>query len=515
MSESSAARAPSLPRLPRASGVLLHPTSLPGPHGIGDLGEQAYRFADYLRQAEQRLWQIMPLGPTGYGDSPYAARSAFAGNPLLISLEVLRDEGLLQPSDMQGVPESATDRVNFGAVQAFKLPRLRLAFERFVARGGEQSPEYGAFRERTHRWLDDFTLFMGLLLEQEWRPWWEWPAELARREPAALVTAEARLAAEIGFQRFQQYQFDRQWSRLRAYANQQDVHFVGDIPIFVAQDSADVWARPDQFKLDPAGRPLVVSGVPPDYYSPTGQLWGNPIYHWERQASERFAWWVERFRAILGQVDVVRIDHFRGFQAAWEVPAGDETAEHGTWTDGPGAALFHAVIAALGPIPVVLEDLGLITPEVESLREQLGYPGMKVLHFAFGDDAGNPYLPHNYQANCVVYTGTHDNDTSIGWFRGLAPAERGRVQRYLGRSGDDISHDLLRLALMSVADTAIIPLQDVLGLGPEARMNVPGRPDGNWSWRVMPGQATTTHADGLADLTRLYGRAGPWIVTPG
>ncbi len=497
-------------RWPRASGLLLHPTSLPGGQGIGDLGDEAYRFVDFLAAAEQRLWQILPLGPPDADGSPYAAESAFAGNPLLISLAALAEEGLLDSDDLASAPDAPAERVDFARVRAAKLPRLRRAYERFAATGGLDGPDFGAFREQARDWLDDYALYAALKAAHGGRDWRAWPAELRQRQPAVLNAARARLSVEVGFQQFLQYAFDAQWSRLKRYANARDVHLVGDLPIFVALDSADVWAHPEQFKLTPAGEPIGVAGVPPDYFSAEGQLWGNPVYDWERQRAGGFAWWIERFRWTLRQVELVRLDHFRGFQASWQVPAGERTAIRGEWVPGPGAALFAALAAALGPLPIIVEDLGLITPDVIALREQLGYPGMRVLQFAFGGDADNPHLPHNYVHNCVVYTGTHDNDTSVGWFAGLDDRTRGHLLRYLGYRPGRIHLGLLRLALASIADIAIAPVQDVLGLGSEARMNVPGRAGGNWSWRLRAGQLSPDCATSLAELSHTYGRANRW-----
>ncbi|HLZ70123.1 MAG TPA: 4-alpha-glucanotransferase [Dehalococcoidia bacterium] len=492
----------------RAAGILLHPTSLPGPHGCGDLGDAAYGFVDWLARARQRLWQILPLGPTGFGNSPYATRSAFAGNWLLISLERLRDAGLLENADLDGAPAAQADRADFAAVLPWKQERLRRAFAHFEAgAGAEQRERLQSFAAAQAHWLDDFALFMALRSAHQDQPWSAWPSALRSRDAAALADAERSLASEVAFQRFVQWQFTERWGALKAYANQRGVRVLGDLPIFVALDSADVWAHPELFQLDAAGRPLAVAGVPPDYFSATGQRWGNPLYRWDVLAQTGYAWWIERFRHALTQADLVRIDHFRGFEAYWEVPADEATAVNGRWQPGPGIALFDAVRAALGTTPFVAEDLGVITPEVEALRRAVGAPGMKVLQFAFGDDATNPYLPHNYTANAVVYTGTHDNDTSAGWWAALGEVERDRVRRYLARDGSDLAHDLIRLAYSSVAEMAIAPAQDVLGLGSEARMNLPGRAQDNWAWRLLPGALRDDHAAWLAELADTYGRA--------
>jgi 4-alpha-glucanotransferase len=494
-------------RAERVSGVLAHPTSFPGPHGIGDLGDAAYRFVDWLTIAGQRLWQLMPLGPTGYGDSPYAAFSAFAGNPLLISLDRLVGEGLQEAGDLAGLPELHQWEVEYGPVIYAKFPLLQRAFDRYRAGAASgQRPAFEAFCEQHADWLNDYALFMALKNEHGGQPWTTWEKGIRLREPAAVGAARQRLAAEIRYQQFVQFQFYRQWGELRRYANAHDVRIVGDVPIFVAHDSADVWANRHLFKLNPDGTPRVVAGVPPDYFSETGQLWGNPVYDWDVAAADGYAWWIARMRAVLTQVDVIRIDHFRGFAAAWAVPAGDETAAGGRWERGPGRAFFDALRAAIGDVPIIVEDLGLITQDVIDLRDSLGFPGMNVLQFAFGDDPDNDYLPHNHLRNSVVYTATHDNQTTIGWFHGLSSADRQAVQRYIGKDASDITWDLIRLALGSVADTAILALQDVMRLGDEARMNTPGRPWGNWSWRYLPHQLHDGLAAGLGELTSAYGR---------
>src|SRR6266540_494247 len=454
---------------PRKSGILLHPTSLPGRWGIGDLGDAAYAFVDFLTAAGQQLWQVMPLGPTGYGDSPYQGFSAFAGNPLLISLDNLLAEGLLADEDLFGAPSFPDAMVDYGAVIPFKDALLRRSFERFMAAAApEQRDAFADFRARNHAWLDDYALFAALKQAHGGANWNTWPPETAARQPEAIAYWTRDLSDQIEFHAYLQFQFFSQWRRLKQYANERGVQIVGDIPIFVAYDSADVWANREIFALDDQGRPTVVAGVPPDYFSATGQLWGNPLYRWDVLARRGYTWWVERFRTTLTLVDIARLDHFRGFAAYWEVPAGEPTAVKGRWAPGPGVALFEVVRAALGGLPIIAEDLGLITQDVEDLRDTLGFPGMKVLQFAFNGDPDDAYLPHNYERRCVVYTGTHDNDTTLGWWRTITPDDRRNVQLYLGRDGSDISWDFIRLALASVAEMAIIPMQDVLGLGSEA-----------------------------------------------
>jgi 4-alpha-glucanotransferase len=494
-------------RFPRVGGLLLHPTSLPGSSGIGDLGQAAYQFIDFLATSGLHLWQVMPLGPTGYGDSPYATLSAFAGNPLLLSLEKLVEDGLLTRADLDWLPAFNPRMVEYGSVIEHKMRLLRHSFERFA--GGASSHWHealAAFCEHHSVWLADYALFMALKDLHRGAVWNTWDSELATRRPDALARARTALAWDVHFYEYVQFLFFRQWSALHTYAGQRGIRIIGDIPIFVAYDSADVWAHPELFFLDEQGNPTVVAGVPPDYFSATGQLWGNPLYRWDRLAETGYAWWIERFRAALAQLDIVRLDHFRGFADYWEVPAGEETAIHGRWVPGPGAAFFHAITAALGEIPIIAEDLGLITPDVHALRDELGYPGMRVLQFAFGTDATNEHLPHQYPHNCVVYTGTHDNDTTVGWYATLPTKERRFLARYLGHESQEIHWDLIRLALASVADMAIIPLQDVMGLGSEARMNLPGRASGNWSWRYTSDQLTWTMVERLRDLVEIYGR---------
>jgi 4-alpha-glucanotransferase len=489
------------------SGILAHPTSFPGPHGIGDLGDGAEHFVDWLARAGQHRWQIMPLVPTGYGDSPYASPSAFAGNPLMISLDRLVQDGLLDRADVDAHQGFDPHRVEFEHVRAFKEPLLRQAFERVWSGASPQrKPPMEEFARAEGSWLHDFATFMAAKDEFQQRAWPEWDSAIAHREPEALASFQRARRPDIQYHSFVQYLFRRQWLGIRNRAASHGIAIIGDIPIFVAYDSADVWANRDAFQIDERGRATVVAGVPPDYFSADGQLWGNPHYDWQTLASNGYRWWIDRFRAALALVDVVRIDHFRGFAAAWSVPAGATTAAGGRWDRGPGKALFAAVTDALGPTPIIVEDLGLITSDVVALRQELGLPGMAVLQFAFDGDATNAYLPHNFERNLVVYTGTHDNQTTIGWFRHLGQETRRQVQTYLGRDGRDIAWDFIRLAYQSVADTAVVPLQDVLRLGDEARMNTPGTAGGNWSWRYSQDQLTDDLAAGLARLTTAYAR---------
>lgn len=490
----------------RSAGVLLHPTSLPGPFGIGDLGPAAYRWVDALRKSRQTWWQILPLGPTGYGDSPYQSFSAFAGNPNLISPEFLIQDGLLTSQDVAGV-QFSSEGVDFGSVIQFKVRMLEQAWERFRSGAAAGLREaFDHFRAQHGSWLEDYALFRALKDKHGGACWQQWEKPFLVRQPEALAQARGELEGVVGLHQFQQFLFFRQWLNLKGYARQQGIRILGDLPIFVSSDSADVWANPNLFMLDEQRRPSAVAGVPPDYFSETGQLWGNPLYHWEAMKQTGYSWWVARLRTSLEQVDLVRIDHFRGFQAYWEIPAGMPTAQIGRWVEAPGEDLFAALKKDLGRLPLVAEDLGIITPEVEKLRNDWQLPGMRVLQFAF-DKPENRYLPHHYDPNTVVYTGTHDNDTTHGWYATISENESRLLHRYVPNI-KDIGWDLMRLAWSSVADYAIAPLQDVLSLGTEARMNLPGRPSGNWSWRFQEGMLTNAILDRLADLTELYSR-GP------
>jgi 4-alpha-glucanotransferase len=490
----------------RKCGILLHPTSLPGPGGIGSLGSEARHFVDFLHDAGQSVWQVLPLGHTSYGNSPYMCYSAFAGNPLLIDLERLVEEGDLKRTDLR--EDLPVDRVDYPSVSEYKFGALTKAATAFFDKGKTwRMEEFWHFCDTTP-WLHDFALFMALKnrYAEKANSWNAWPEGLAGRDPEALEVASRTLGTAIGEQKYRQWQFFRQWRETREYANGRGVEVFGDIPIFVAYDSADVWTNPRLFHLDEKGRPTVVAGVPPDYFSKTGQLWGNPLYNWEENARRGYDWWIERVRASLDLYDLVRIDHFRGFAGYWEVQAGEKTAKNGCWKEGPGDAFFHALTVALGKLPLVAEDLGVITPDVEALRDRFSLPGMKILQFAFCSGPDNPYLPHNHVRNSVVYTGTHDNDTTAGWFSALSDREKKKVLRYLGTAGDDIVSDLIRTALASVADTVILPLQDVLGLPSDFRMNLPGTAGGNWSWRFRSGQISAKTAKRLRDVTELYGR---------
>lgn len=501
----------------RASGILLHPTSLPGPHGIGDLGDEAYRFADFLRASGQSLWQVLPLGPTGYGDSPYACYSAFAGNTLVVSPERLQKENLISETDLAALPSLPEGKVDFSAAHERKDAILARAFANYQHATDEFRSQFESFAAQHATWLDDYALFRALKNAHDGKPWYEWEPALVTRGPAALARAKTELRDQIEEQKFSQFVFFKQWSELKTYCNRDGIQIVGDIPIFVAHDSADVWTHPEQFKLNADGSRIVVAGVPPDYFSETGQYWGNPLFNWDHMRADGFTWWIERVRAALLTVDIARIDHFRGFVACWEIPGGDNTAERGCWVEAPGRELFSAIRDALGELPIIAEDLGVITPDVEKLRDEFGFPGMRILQFAFSSDTKNIDLPHNYHTNVVVYTGTHDNDTTVGWFNSVAgegstrtaeqiECERQFCIKYLKTEGAEIQWDFIRAVFASVANTAIVPMQDVLGLGSEARMNLPNSTVGNWLWRFRTEDLSEDLSGRLRELTDLYGR---------
>ena len=492
-------------KIARRSGVLLHPSSFPGPWGIGDLGPQAHAFIDFLSDTHQQLWQVLPLGPTGDDGSPYSSFSASAGNPLLISVETLVDEGFSAPTPSGRMPES--DPVDQRQVRASKLPALKQLWREFQ-KTSHLRDDFESFCARVVDWLDDYALFMALKDTYPGKTWNQWPEDLVRREPGALERARRDLRDLVSFHQFSQFAFYRQWSRLRDYAHERGIRVVGDIPFYMAFDSADVWANPQNFALDPKTRePRLMAGVPPDYFSKTGQLWGNPVYDWKHLEQECFDWWVGRFRRLTQLVDIVRIDHFRGFQAFWQVPRGETTAVNGEWAECPGDAFFHTLEHELGQLPVWAEDLGLVTPKVEKLRDDFDFPGMKVLQFAFDDKgAENPYLPFNFSHNCVCYTGTHDNDTTVGWWTNLDATQKQQVLAYVGHAGP-LHWAMIRLAMSSIADSVVIPLQDLLGLGSDARMNVPGRAQGNWAWRYSANALTDELKGQLELITTTYGRS--------
>ncbi len=477
---------------------------------MGDMGIEAYRFIDFLVESDQQYWQVLPLGPTGYGNSPYSCYSAMAGNPLLINPELLRDDQLLADEDFANLPEFPLDYVDFERAIALKVPLLKKACENFKANASPvQQKEFSAFCESKENWLEDYALFMALKDNFGGVSWNNWEPEIARREPESQQKWRQQLNAEIYYYKYVQFEFFRQWTELKRYANLRDIKIIGDIPIYVAHDSADVWSHREIFCLHEAsGEPALMAGVPPDYFSSTGQLWGNPVYNWEKLQASNFQWWVERFEAIFAYVDVTRIDHFRGFEAYWAVKRGQETAMYGEWIKAPGTALLDLINQKFGNLPIIAEDLGVITPEVEALRDRYEFPGMKILQFAFGAGPGDPFLPFNYDRNCVVYTGTHDNDTTVGWFNQLSNYERDEVLRYLGCIDPQGIHwSLIRMGWMSIANIAIVPYQDLLGLGTDARMNFPGKPEGNWGWRYRPEALNREVGDRLKTMTYISGRA--------
>ena len=499
----------------RASGILLHPTSLPGPHGIGELGAEAFRFLDYLVSAGQSLWQVLPLGPTGYGDSPYACFSSFAGNPLLVSLDALVEWGLLQKTELEAAARFPRDRVAFGPLIEWKVPLLHLAAQRFLERGApERRAAFEEFRSREAWWLSDYALFMAVKNGSKAGAWNQsWDRDIALRKPEALRRRAAELVPQCREEDVIQFFFFTQWDALHQAAARRGIRIIGDLPIFAAPDSADVWAHRELFLLDGEGRPTAVSGVPPDYFAATGQLWGNPLYDWDELSRQGFRFWIQRIRAACRLFDFVRIDHFRGFESCWSVPAGESTAERGRWVKVPGVQLFDALQKELGTLPIIAEDLGVITSEVDELRGKFGFPGMKILQFAFDSreagrlNAGNRFLPHNHSRNSVVYTGTHDNDTTRGWWAARTREDREFLLNYCTATDPEIEWRLIRMAMASVCRSAIVPLQDVMGLGPETRMNTPGTSSGqNWSWRADESCFPEGAAQRLRSLSETYGR---------
>ncbi len=503
----------------RASGILMHPTSLPSEFGIGDFGRNAYQFVDFLEDAKQTYWQILPLGQTGYGDSPYQCFSAFAGNINLISPQILFEEGLLAEEELANRPDFPSQRVDYSKVIEWKKEILQKAYERFRHEANlDLRGSFEIFTAQVADWLEDYALFRAIKENQGGKSWLDWDKPLRKRDKQAILDAREQLAEEILAEKFYQFLFLKQWTRLKNYANGKGIKIIGDLPIFVSLDSCDVWRNPTDFKLNKDLSPTSVAGVPPDYFSKTGQLWGNPIYDWEKMQGEGFKWWVKRLKFTLKTVDILRIDHFRGFVASWEVPGKDKTAEHGKWVKVPGNALFKTLSQRLPILPVIAEDLGDITPEVLELRDRFGFAGMRILLFGFGGDSKNLDLPHNYVRNCVAYSGTHDNDTAIGWFeagvrkkRGTEKEKIGRDQefalKYLNSDGNGFNWDMIRAIWASVADVAIVPMQDVLGLDNNSRMNMPSSKSGNWQWRVTWDAFSKEDVERLRELTLLYGRA--------
>ncbi len=493
----------------RSSGILFHPTSLPGKYGIGTLGKEAYAFIDFLKKSKQKLWQIFPLGPTGYGDSPYQSFSSFAGNPYLIDFDLLIEAHLLSEEDLKDVFFGDNEEyIDYGAIYNQKYPLLRKAYENFKSSdNNEMKGALENFKRENSSWLNDYSLYISLKNHFNGLPWNEWAQDIKNRENAAMEHYKNELADDIEYHNYIQFLFFKQWGDVKRYANENGIKIIGDIPIFVAADSSDAWANPEIFLFDEERKPVKVAGVPPDYFSATGQLWGNPLYNWEKLKETNYSWWVERVRANLSTCDIIRIDHFRGFEAYWAVPYGDDTAINGQWEPGPGIDLFNAIKSQLGELPIIAEDLGLMTQGVIDLREATGFPGMKILGFAFDSGEENDYLPHTYTRNCVVYTGTHDNDTLVGWFQKAKEEDRQFARDYLNsRADDEIHWDAIRGAWSSVACMAISPVQDFLGLGSEARINTPGVASGNWQWRLKQGVLTDELAERIAKLTRIYSR---------
>ena len=501
----------------RSSGILLHIASLPSTHGIGDLGSSAFEFIEFLAETGQKIWQVLPVSPTGYGDSPYQCFSAFAGNPLFIDLLDLMELGLLERDDLIPVQPFSIEIIDYGRVIAFKEPLLRKAAQKFFSNGADLKP-FSTFLQDNANWLDDYALFMAAKEFHGGTVWTQWDEGLRKRDPGALEKWRQKLLPEIQIHQFAQFQFSRQWSKLKNRCRQNGIRIMGDIPIYVAHDSADVWSHPDLFQLDDMGQPTVVAGVPPDYFSATGQLWGNPLYRWDVLNDSGYAWWADRFRSSFALFDLVRLDHFRGFEAYWEVPASASTASEGKWVKGPGRVFFEAMQSKLGKLPIVAENLGVITPEVEAIRHEFGFPGMSLLQFAFGNDPQGPsFRPHNYTRELVAYTGGHDNDTTVGWWTSSGTGgstrtsediekERKFAKTYLGFESEPINWVLIRTVLASVAEVAIVPLQDVLGLGSEARMNLPGTVSGNWKWRYRAGALTSEMKTQLKTFTETYDR---------
>jgi len=496
-------------RFERSAGILLHPTSLPGNFGIGDLGKEAYKFIDFLEAAGQKLWQVFPLGPTGYGDSPYQCFSAFAGNPFLISPEKLLEENLISQSDLNNAPKSNPHKIDFGEILDYKKSLLKKAYSNFKNNSNGLEESFNSFCKENEEWLDDFSFFMAAKEFHGGGLWTEWDKGLVLRDNNSLVEWKHKLSDDINYHKFVQYQFFKQWGNLKKYVNEKGIKIIGDMPIFIAYDSADLWANKSIFTVDKEGNLETVAGVPPDYFSATGQLWGNPLYRWNEMEKDDFFWWRQRISNMLNFVDIIRIDHFRGFEAYWEIPGKAKTAVKGKWVKAPGEKLFNTLKKYLGELPILAEDLGVITKPVEALRDKFGFPGMKILQFAFGTGMETKFLPHNFISNCVVYTGSHDNDTTRAYFEKEKKAKNDiytHVQKYLDYYGEDIAQKLIRTAYASAANIVIVPMQDVLNLGGEARMNFPGKLGGNWTWRFTWDQVPVFIANAYKELTELYER---------
>lgn len=488
----------------RKAGILLHPTSLPSKEGIGTLGNEAYRFIDFLKKSNQKIWQIFPLGPTGYGDSPYQCFSAFAGNPYLIDLETLVDLGYLSEEELNLDFGDNKEKIDYGKIYLNKMPLLKKAFSKFNV----SSEEFLKFNNENSYWLDNYSLFMAIKNRFNGMSWIEWPKELKNREKDAIDRCSLELKDEINYQKFLQYMFYTQWFNLKKYANDNGIEIIGDIPIFVSMDSSDTWSNTKIFQFNDRKQPKKVAGVPPDYFSETGQLWGNPLFDWDEIKKDNYLWWINRIKANLNLFDIIRIDHFRGFESYWSIDSDAKTAIEGKWEKGPGIEFFNKIKEKLGNISIIAEDLGILTDKVIELKKEANLPGMKILQFAFDGTAENLYLPHNYEKNCVVYTGTHDNDTTKSWFESLSYEEKSYVKNYLNITDESyLTYSLIRLALRSIANICIIPMQDYLNLGKESRMNTPGKADNNWQWRMLDNTLTEELSNNIKNLTILYGRS--------
>jgi len=492
-------------RFPRSCGCLVHPTSFPGKYGMGDFGSEARTFIDFLQRTHQTIWQVLPLTPTGYGNSPYASYSAFAGNVYLISPDILHNKGLLTEKEIKSIELPSKETADYDSSFQNKDRVYQLAADRFYENiSKDEEKAFDAFKKRNKHWLDDYVLFMACSLHYDKQPWNTWDPDLAQRKPKALKSYRKKFSKEIKLQYWLQFEFDNQWNDLKNYANERNIRVVGDIPIFVDHNSADVWANPKYFEVDEQGNRQLVAGVPPDYFSKTGQLWGNPLYKWDELEKDGFSWWIDRFKHMFNACDAIRVDHFRGFDAYWEVDASQKTAEVGEWVDGPGKKLFDAILEKCGELPIIAEDLGFMTEGVQKLRDNYNFPGMKIIQFAFDSDSTNSFLPHNYSQNSVVYSGTHDNDTTIGWYNTAGQTEQHRARTYTRSSGEEMHWEFIRLGMISVSDQAIFPLQDYMGLDGSHRMNVPGTSSGNWLWRYttkMLEQVDEEQIKHLADLS--------------
>lgn len=495
-------------RFPRSSGTLVHPTSFPSKYGMGDLGHEAYRFINFLTESKQSIWQVLPLGPTGYGNSPYASYSAFAGNQYLISLDLISEKGLLSRDELKRAKLPVTVEADYEGSYKIKDKLFKKAFTRYKESASESDKKKLAdFKKANQYWLDDYTLFMACSIHNKRIPWNQWDRSLAQRKKDALKSAREKFADEIEYLSWLQFEFFGQWHALKSFANSKGIRVIGDIPIFVDHNSSDVWSHPEYFEVDKQGNRKLIAGVPPDYFSETGQLWGNPLYKWDALKKDNFSWWIERFKQMFELYDAIRVDHFRGFDAYWEVSAKEKTAIKGEWVNAPGIELFTTIKKELGELPIIAEDLGVMTPSVEELRDMFNFPGMKILQFAFDSDSTNSFLPHNYPQNCVTYSGTHDNDTTIGWYNTAPAVEQHRAREYTRSDGGNVQWELIRLGMLSVADQAIFPLQDYMNLDSSHRMNTPGTVGDNWNWRYTPDMLNNVDLELIKKLVEMSNRA--------